>query len=129
MGETLYLSVKAVHMGCAMLSVGGFVVRGGMMLAESPVLNARFVRVAPHVVDTILLASALWLAWALEQLPFVSPWVTAKLLALVVYIGLGTVALKRGRTKRVRLAAFAGALATAVYIVAVAITRDPTPWS
>lgn len=116
-------------MGCAMLSIGGFVVRGGMMLSESPVLSARFVRVAPHVVDTILLASALWLAWTLEQLPFVSPWVTAKLLALVAYVGLGTVALKRGRTKRVRLAAFAGALATAAYIVAVAITRDPTPWS
>jgi len=112
-----------------MLSIGGFVVRGGMMLAESPVLNARFVRVAPHVVDTVLLASALWLAWMLDQVPFVSPWVTAKVIALAAYIALGMVALRRGRTKGLRIAAFAGALATAAYIVAVALTRDPAPWS
>jgi uncharacterized membrane protein SirB2 len=104
-------------------------VRGVLMLADSPVLQARFVRIAPHVVDTVLLASALWLAWSLGQMPFLSGWTTAKLLALVAYIGLGTVALKRGRTKQLRVAAFAGALAVVAYIVSVAVTRDPTPWS
>jgi uncharacterized membrane protein SirB2 len=126
---SLYVAVKAVHVGCAVISIGGFVVRGVLMLADSPVLQARFVRIAPHVVDTALLASAAWLAWFLGQVPFVNGWITAKLLALVVYIGLGTVALKRGRTKPVRVAAFAGALAAAAYIVAVAVTRDAAPWS
>ena len=99
-----------------------------MMLMGSPLLSNRFVRIAPHVVDTLLLASAVWLAWFLGQVPFVHGWITAKVLALLAYIALGTIALRRGRTKAVRAAAFAAALATAGYIVGVALTRDATPW-
>ncbi len=115
----------AIHVGCVVLSVSGFVARGGLMLAGSPLLATRFVRVAPHVVDTLLLASALWLAWAIGQYPFVNGWLTAKVLGLLAYIVLGSVALKRGRSKRVRAAAFVAALATVGYIVSVALTRDP----
>jgi uncharacterized membrane protein SirB2 len=117
--------VKHLHVGCAALSLGGFAARGGLMLAGSPLLEARFVRVAPHVVDTLLLASAAWLAWFTGQYPFVHGWLTAKVLALLAYILLGTVALKRGRTKPIRAAAFAAALLAAAYIVSVALTRDP----
>jgi uncharacterized membrane protein SirB2 len=120
-----YLLVKYVHVGSVVLSLAGFAARGLLMLADSPLLNARLVRVAPHVVDTVLLASALWLAWMLGQYPFVHGWLTAKVLGLVAYIVLGAVALRRGRTKRARLAAFAAALLAAAYIVAVALTRDP----
>ncbi len=95
------------------------------MLAGSPLLQARFVRIAPHVVDTVLLASAGWLAWFLGQYPFVHGWLTAKVLGLVAYIVLGSIALKRGRTKAVRAAAFAAALAAVLYVVSVALTRDP----
>ncbi|HEV8096842.1 MAG TPA: SirB2 family protein [Burkholderiales bacterium] len=56
--------------------------------------------------------------------PFVHGWVTAKVLALLAYIGLGVLAL-RGRTSTVRGAAFGAALAVAAYIVAVAVTHDP----
>jgi uncharacterized membrane protein SirB2 len=80
-------------------------------------------------VDTVLLASAAWLAWFLGQVPFVHGWITAKVLALVLYIVLGMLALRRGRTKRQRAAAFVAGLATVAYIVAVALTRDATPWS
>jgi uncharacterized membrane protein SirB2 len=124
-----YAAVKMLHVGCAALSIAGFAARGALMLADSPVLRARFVRIAPHVVDTVLLASAVWLAWHLGQIPFVHAWITAKLLALLLYIGLGMFALRRGRTKRQRAAAFVAALASAAYIVAVALTRDATPWS
>lgn len=124
-----YFAVKVVHMGCAALSIAGFIARGLLMLAGSPLLETRFARVAPHVVDTVLLASALWLAWFLGQAPFVHGWLTAKVVALLGYIALGMVALRRGRTRGLRAAAFAGALACAAYIVAVALTRDPTPWS
>ena len=120
-----YLIVQSLHVGCAALSVSGFAARGALMLADSPLLQNRFVRVAPHVVDTVLLLSAVWLAWALGQVPFVHGWITAKVLALLAYIFLGSVALRRGRTKAVRAAAFVGALATAGYIVSVAVTRDP----
>ena len=125
MSAAAYLLVKSLHVGCAAASLAGFLVRGVLMLRGSPLLEARFARVAPHVVDTLLLASALWLSWRVGQYPFVHGWVTAKVLALLAYIVLGSMALRRGRTKAVRAAALAGALAAAGYIVSVAITRDP----
>ena len=94
------------------------------MLNDSPLLAQRLARVAPHVVDTVLLASALWLAWFLGASPLEQPWLAAKIVALFAYIGLGMVALRRGRSKGVRVAAFAAALAAALYIVAVAYSRD-----
>lgn len=124
-----YLAVRALHVGCAMLSIAGFAARGALMLAGSPLLQTRLLRVAPHVVDTVLLASALWLAWFLGQSPFVHAWLSAKVLALAAYIALGMLALRPGRSKALRAAAFCGALAAAGYIVAVALTRDATPWS
>ena len=120
-----YLALKWIHIGCAILSISGFTLRGILMLLDSPLLAARFARIAPHVVDTVLLASALWLAALLGQYPFVEGWLTAKVLALIAYIVLGTLALKRARSKPVRAAAFALALAAAAYIVSVALTRDP----
>lgn len=125
----LYPWVRALHVGCAALTIAGFAARGALMLRASPRLQRKFVRVAPHVVDTLLLASAAWLAWFLGQIPFVHGWITAKVLALLAYIVLGSIALKRGRTKRVRAGAFAAALAAVAYIVAVALARDATPWS
>ena len=94
------------------------------MLAGSPLLQRRFVRIAPHVVDTLLLLSAIWLAWALGQAPFVQGWLTAKVLGLFAYILLGGLALRPGRSKAVRSTAFVAALVTAGYIVSVAVTRD-----
>ena len=125
MDATTYLIVKSLHVGCAALSISGFAARGALMLADSPLLQARFVRIAPHVVDTLLLASAIWLAWMLGAAPFAQGWLTAKVLGLVAYIVLGAVALRRGRTKAARATAFVAALLTAGYIVSVAVTRDP----
>lgn len=121
----VFQAMKSIHVGCVALSVSGFVARSGLMLADSPLLASRFARVAPHVVDTLLLASALWLAWAIGQYPFVDGWLTAKVLGLLAYIVLGSVALKRGRTKGVRAAAAVAALAVVGYVISVAITRDP----
>lgn len=120
-----YVLVKYLHVACVVLSLGGFAARGVLMLAGSPWLNARWVRIAPHVVDTILLASAAWLAWFLQQYPFVHPWLTAKTVGLLAYIGLGMVALRRGRSKRTRVVFFVLALLAAGYVVSVALTRDP----
>ena len=120
-----YWALKQLHVACVALSLAGFAARGGLMLAGSPLLQARWMRVVPHVVDTLLLASALWLAWYLKQYPFVHGWLTAKVLGLLAYIGFGMVALRRGRTKAVRTGAFVLALASAGYVVGVALTRDP----
>ncbi|MFO1323644.1 MAG: SirB2 family protein [Burkholderiales bacterium] len=120
-----YAAVKAVHVGCVALSLALFCVRGGFMLAAPERLQLRWARVAPHVVDTVLLASAIALAVMIGNAPGTHGWLTAKVIGLVAYIVLGTVALKRGRTRRIRIAAFVGALAVYGYIVSVAITKSP----
>jgi uncharacterized membrane protein SirB2 len=121
----LYDLIKQLHVAAVVISLAGFAARGGLMLAASPLLERRWLRVAPHVVDTILLASGIWLAWLSSQYPFVQPWLTAKLLGLVAYIACGMVALRRGKTPAVRGFFFALSLLAAAYIVSVAVTRDP----
>src|SRR6185312_4199771 len=120
-----YLLLKQLHVACAFISIGGFALRGALMLRDSPLLQSAFARVAPHVVDTVLLASAVALAWLSGQYPFSQGWLTAKVLALVAYIVLGSVALKRGRSRAMRATAFVFALAFGCYIVSVAFTRNP----
>lgn len=122
----MYEAIKLVHVTSAAISVAGFLVRGLWMLADSPRLRERWVRIAPHVVDTILLASAIYLAVTIRQYPGVNPWLTAKVAALVVYIVLGSIGLKRGKTQRIRIIAWLAALATFAYIVGVALTRNAT---
>lgn len=120
-----YLALKHLHMTCAALSGSFFLLRGIWMLRDSPRLQQRWVRIALHIIDTVLLASALILAGWSHQYPFVQPWLTAKVLGLVAYIALGIIALKRGKTKQIRLFAFIGALTVFAYIVLVAVTRSP----
>lgn len=120
-----YAALKALHVGSVIASYTLFVLRGVWMLRESPLLQRRAVRIAPHVVDTVLLASAVSLAVAIRQYPFVAPWVTAKVIGLVIYIALGTIALKRGRTRGVRLSAWIAAQLVFFYIVSVAVTKTP----
>jgi uncharacterized membrane protein SirB2 len=120
-----YLLLKHFHMTCAALSGGFFLVRGTWMLAGSKLLQRRWVKTVPHVVDTLLLASAIGLAAWSHQYPGQMPWLTAKVVALLAYIVLGSVALKYGRTKAIRTAALAGALATFGYIVGVAVSKNP----
>jgi uncharacterized membrane protein SirB2 len=119
-----YLLLKHFHMTCAALSGSFFLVRGTWMLAESPLLQRRWVKTMPHLIDSLLLASALWLAVWSHQYPGPQAWLTAKLVALIAYILLGSVALKYGRTKAVRALAYVGALATFGYIVTVAVTKN-----
>lgn len=114
-------------MSCVAVSYALFFVRGIWMMRESPLLGARWVRVLPHLVDTVLLGSALALAFMLHQYPFVAGWVTAKVLALCVYIVLGMIALRRGRTRGGRIAAWLAAQGVFAYIVAVALTRSALP--
>jgi uncharacterized membrane protein SirB2 len=122
-----YAAVKLVHIGTAALSIALFALRGAWMISAPQRLLRRWVQIAPHVIDTVLLASALWLAWAMGAAG-TRGWLWAKGAALFAYIALGTIALKRGRTRGVRIAAFAAALVTFGYIVAVAIAKSPLPW-
>jgi uncharacterized membrane protein SirB2 len=123
-----YLALKFVHVAMVITTYALFVLRGAWMLAGSSLLAQRWVRITPHVVDTMLLASALLLAATLGQYPFVDGWLTAKVTGLLAYIVLGTIALKRGRSRRVRVTAWITAQLVFFYIVAVAVTRMPMPF-
>ena len=122
-----YLALKYVHVGAVVVSFGLFFLRGMWMMAAPEKLAVRWVRVVPHVIDTVLLVSAIALAAITAQYPFVQPWLTAKVLALPVYILLGTVAIRRGRTRHVRIVAWILALTVFGYMVAVARARVPLP--
>ncbi|EXI82824.1 MAG: Invasion gene expression up-regulator, SirB [Candidatus Accumulibacter appositus] len=126
-----YLTLKYLHIGCVVLSGAGFFVRGLWMLGKSPRLQQPLVRVLPHIVDTVLLASAIAMAVISAQYPFAATWLTAKLIGLLIYIGCGTMALKRGRSQSQRAIFFIAALLAFAYIVAVAVSRNalgPLAW-
>src|SRR5438067_7042670 len=116
-----YQSLKHFHMGCAALSGTLFLLRGRWMLRASPMLQQTWVRIAPHVIDTLLLGSAIGLVFWSHQYPGQQSWLSAKLIALVGYIVLGGIALRRGRTKGQRQAAFVAALALFLYIAMVVV--------
>jgi len=120
-----YLVLRNVHIGCAILTIGLFVLRGALMMAGSPRLHGPLLRYLPHVVDTVLLTTALMLTTVIRQYPFSTGWLTAKVVLLVAYVVLGSVALKRGRTRAMRIAAFVAALATIGFLVTVARAHHP----
>ena len=123
-----YLVLKNLHLATLAVTLSLFLLRGAWMMADSPRLKARWVRIVPHVNDTLLLASGIALAMLTGQYPLVHGWLTAKLFALIVYIVLGTVALKRGKTRRVRIAAWIAALTVFAYMLTVARMHAPWPF-
>jgi uncharacterized membrane protein SirB2 len=124
----MYPLIKHVHLICVAMTFVLFTLRFAWMTMDSPMLQRRWVRVLPHVNDTLLLLAGLSLAVLSSQYPFAQDWLTAKLVALLVYILLGTVALKRGRSKRVRLLAGTAAFLVFVYMLQVAVHRSATLW-
>jgi len=123
-----YLQILLVHVGCVALSGALFAVRGLMRIADLPGANSRALRWLSYLIDSTLLGAALLLSVIVRQYPFVDAWLTTKVLLLLLYIGLGTMALRRARTRAGRAAAYAAALLTFAWIVGVAIAHDPAGW-
>lgn len=123
-----FMLLKHIHVSCAVISITLFFLRGIWSFKGSPIMRQRWVNTVPHFVDTALLASALWLAYTIDQYPFLDGWLTAKFFGLVLFILLGTIALKYGKTKTVRVSAWFAALAVFVYIVLVAKQHNPLPF-
>lgn len=120
-----YATVKLVHQSAVTLSVAGFFARGLGALAGARWVSSRAAKTWPHVVDSVLLLSALTLAWMLRLHPGNAPWLLAKIIGLVAYIGLGTLALKPGRPWWMRALAWVAAMAVFGWIVSVAVTKSP----
>lgn len=120
-----YLTLRHVHIACAILTITLFVLRGGLMLADSPWLQSRVLRTLPHAIDTVLLTTALMLTTVIHQYPFGTAWLTTKVFLLIAYVVLGHYAIKRGRTRAIRATAFVAALLVLGFLVSVARAHHP----
>jgi uncharacterized membrane protein SirB2 len=123
-----YPLLKMAHVACVGASYTLFLLRGIRMIRGPALMQQRWVRIVPHLVDTALLGSAIALAIAIGQYPLTDDWLSAKVAGLLLYIVLGSIALKRRSTRRIRVASWIAAQAVFFYIVAVAMTRRPLPF-
>lgn len=123
-----YFLIKQVHMTAVGLSLALFVLRAWWSVRESPRRMRRWVRILPHLVDSVLLVCGVWLMVLLRAWPTQQPWLMAKLIGLVAYIVVGSFAIKRGRAPLIRGMAAIGAVAIFVYIVGAAVTHHPLSW-
>jgi len=124
-----YPQIKWVHVAAVCSSGTLFLLRGLLVQARWPAwAMAAPVRYLSYTVDTILLTAALMLLTILPHAMFANGWLTAKLVLVVVYVLLGSFALKRGRTPRVRLACYVAALLVFATIIGIALAHHPLGW-
>jgi len=114
-----------IHVSSVILSYSLFFLRGIWLMRDSANLRQRWVKVLPHVIDTVLLTSAVLLAITIQQNPLQNSWLTAKVAGLLVYIGLGMVAMRFGKSRQAKITAWVAAQCVFIYIVLVAITKNP----
>jgi uncharacterized membrane protein SirB2 len=121
----MYEAVKHIHLTTIALSVVLFLLRFVLNAMQSPLLQKKWLKIVPHIVDTFLLVSAVTLCVLLKQYPFVDAWVTEKVLALVMYVFMVTLALKLGRNGFMRGIGLVGALSWIAYAGMVAVSKQP----
>ena len=119
------LLIQNLHMTLAMLSILGFIIRGPLAIRQHAIMQQKLLRILPHIVDTFLLLAAIYLAWTLSLHPFNSGWILAKVIGLVVYIGLCTLVIKRRGSIMQQWLTYGAAIAVFGYIIAVAISKNP----
>ncbi len=120
-----YLYIKHLHVTAAAISIVFFIIRACWAVQGSPRLQSRFARIAPHIIDTVLLLAGIYLA---SVVGWHQPWIAAKIVGLVLYIVVGTMAIKRGKTPAGRAMAAIVAVIIFLYIVGVAMTKQPMSW-
>jgi len=120
-----YPEIRWVHIAAVLTSGALFALRGAAMLAGARWYMAAPLRYLSYTIDTVLLTAALMLATVLRQYPFVHGWLTTKVLLLVVYVVLGSYALKRGATRAARARTYFAALLVYAFIISVARAHDP----
>lgn len=122
-----YLLIKHLHVTAAALSILFFILRAYWSVTENGLLQKKFVKITPHIIDTVLLIAAIMLSMLLGPAA-AQPWVLTKIILLIAYIGIGTIAIKRGRTPKSRAIAAVVAVLIFIYIVGVALKHNPASW-
>ncbi|MBK7491367.1 MAG: SirB2 family protein [Nitrosomonas sp.] len=120
-----YALLKMIHVSSVILSYSLFLLRGVWLIQDSTNLRQRWIKILPHIIDTVLLTSAVFLAMTIQQNPLQDSWLTAKVAGLLLYIALGMVAMRFGKTRRTKIIAWVAAQCVFIYIVLVAITKSP----
>lgn len=120
-----YLLLKQLHTGLALISIAGFVLRWSWRMQQSPLALQRATRIIPHVVDTLLLASALAMIVLAGQVPVGPGWLSSKIAGLLLYILLGMIAMRSAPAKSRSVPAFAAAVLAFCWIVSVAVSKSP----
>ncbi len=120
-----FAAIKIIHIISIILSYILFTLRGIWMIQGSPLLKLRWVKILPHVIDTILLVSAIALVAMIQQYQGFNIWISAKIGALLLYILLGMVAFRFGKTQKIKAISWILAQIVFFYIVLVALTKNP----
>lgn len=124
-----YLALKHAHMMFAIISIVLFMLRAWLAVPSPARINNKLLKILPHINDTLLLVFGVWLAVSLKFNPLSnSPWLAAKIVGLVIYIIVGTIAIKRGKTRGQRLMAALAAIAIFAYIYGAAVSKSPLSW-
>jgi uncharacterized membrane protein SirB2 len=124
-----YAALKMIHVTSVAISYLLFSLRSVWMMQGSAALQQRWVKITPHIVDTVLLTSAIALAIMIHQNPIHNSWLSAKVVGLLLYIGFGMIALRFGQTRKARISAWIAAQIVFFYIVLVAVTKNPLLFS
>lgn len=122
-----YNLIKLVHVSCVLVSITGFVIRGLLMVLESSWLYLKLVRILPHLIDTLLLVSAIILVYLSDWILLHEPWLQLKLILLLVYIFLGMITLKLSVSKSVKVVSWFGAICVFSYMILVAMSKSVVP--
>lgn len=123
----MYLALKHTHLLSVVLSLTFFVIRFFWVMRGSDMMTKKWVKVSPHIIDTVLLTTGISLIFVTGYVPFTAaaPWLTEKITCVLAYIALGFVALHYSRGKLFRTFAFLGALGWAYAAVSLATTKVP----
>ncbi|NOQ49824.1 MAG: regulator SirB [Nitrosomonadaceae bacterium] len=121
-----YAALKIIHVISVIFSYLLFMLRGIWMMQNSSILQQRWVKILPHVIDTVLLASAVTLVTMIQQYPGMSTWLSTKIGGLLLYIILGMMALRFGKSLKIKIISWIAAQIVFFYIVLVALTKNPT---
>ncbi len=119
--------LRVLHVSAVSASIALFAGRSLASLRGRPWPRRGWIGIAPHMVDTVLLVSAVCLIVVLRQYPFAAAWVTAKLIGLMVYIALGAVAMQSHLARWIRALCLGAAALVAVYMALTALHHDPNP--
>lgn len=124
-----YMALKHAHMMFALFSIVLFMLRAWLAVPSPARIKSKVLKVLPHIIDTLLLILGVWLAVMMKYNPMGnSPWLAAKIIGVVLYIIVGTIAIKRGKTARQRLIATLAAIVIFAYIYGAAMTKSPLSW-